>query len=131
MTNTIGDRSFIPEGWHTVTPRIVVHGAKQLVEFLAQVFGATGEFQETRPSEVRIGDSVVMVSEAGPRRPMPAFLYVYVSNTDTVYERAREAGALTIEPPFETPYGDHRCMVEDQWGNVWQVATYRKGQNAA
>ena len=131
MTNTISDRSFVPEGWHTITPRIVVQGTKQLVEFLVQVFGATGEFQENRPSEVWIGDSVVMVSDAGARRPMPAFLYVYVVDADAVYERACNAGARTLEPPFETPYGDRRCMVEDQWGNVWQVATYRKAQNAA
>ena len=131
MANTVSDRSFVPEGWHNVTPRIVVQGAKQLVEFLVQVFGATGEFRETRPSEVWIGDSVVMVSEAGARRPMPAFLYVYVANADAVYERACKTGAHTIEPPFETPYGDRRCMVEDRWGNVWQVATYSKGQNAA
>jgi len=84
------------------------------------VFGATGEFRETRPSEVWIGDSVVMVSEAGPRHPMPAFLYVYVGDTDAVYERARDADALTIEPPFETPYGDRRCKP-----NYGRVILYR------
>lgn len=131
MTDSVSDRSFVPEGWHTITPRIVVQGAEQLVEFLARVFSATGEFQETRPSVVKIDDSVVMISEAGIRSPMPTFLYVYVGNSDAVYERALEAGARTIEPPFDTPYGDRRCMVEDRWGNVWQVATHRQGQNAA
>jgi PhnB protein len=131
MTNAVDARGFAPEGWHTITPRILVKDAKPLVEFMAQVFGATGEFQDTRPSEVRIGDSLVMVSEAGPRHAMPAFLYVYVENADTVYERARKAGALTIEPPFDTPYGDRRCMVQDLWGNLWQVATYRTLHDAA
>ena len=131
MTSPVIDRNFAPKGWHTVTPRIVVEGARQFVEFLAQVFSATGEFQETRPSVVWIGDSVVMVSKAGIRGPMPSFLYVYVSDTDAVYERALKAGVRTIESPCDTPYGDRRCMVEDKWGNVWQVATYCKRDNAA
>ena len=125
MTDSSSDRYFVPEGWHSVTPRIVVQGAKQFVEFLTHVFSAAGEFQETRPSELWIGDSVVMVSEAGVRGVMPAFLYVYVSNTEAVYERALKAGVRTIEPPLDTPYGDRRCMVEDQWGNVWQIATFK------
>ena len=131
MTDSNSDRRSVPKGWHSVTPRIVVHGAKEFVEFLRLVFSATGKFQETRPSELWIGDSVVMVSESGVRSPMPAFLYVYVSNTEAAYERALKAGARTIESPFDTPYGDRRCMVEDQWGNVWQVATYSRGHDAA
>jgi len=115
---------FAPEGWHTVTPRIVVRDAKQLVEFLKQVFGASGEYRQARPSEVRIGDSVVMISEAGIRSPMTAFLYVYVNDTDATYQRALDAGARSLEEPFETPYGDRRCMVEDKWGNTWQIATF-------
>src|SRR5262249_34167455 len=66
-----------PEGWRTVTPRIVVHDAKQLVEFLKQVFGAIGEYRQAIPSEVRIGDSVVMISDAGIRSPMTAFLFIW------------------------------------------------------
>jgi uncharacterized glyoxalase superfamily protein PhnB len=131
MTDPHSDPRLVPEGWHSVTPRIVVQGAKQFVEFLTHVFSATGEFQETRPSELWIGDSVVMVSEAGVRSAMPTFLYVYVSNTEAVYERALKAGARTIEPPLDTPYGDRRCMVEDQWGNVWQIATYSRSYSAA
>ena len=114
---------FTPEGWHTVTPRIVVDDASQLVEFVKQVFGATGEYREDRPSEVRIGDSVVMISAAGIRNPMTAFLYVYVNDTDATYQRALQAAAHSVEEPFDTPYGDRRCMVEDKWGNTWQIAT--------
>jgi len=115
---------FTPPGWHTVTPRIVAHDAKQLVEFLQHVFGATGEYRQDRPSEVRIGDSLVMVSDADVRSPMTAFLYVYVDDTDATYRRALEAGARSLEEPSEMPYGDRRCMVEDRWGNTWQIATY-------
>jgi PhnB protein len=112
-----------PEGWPTVTPRIVVDGAEQLVAFIKQVFGATGEYQSARTAELRIGDSVIMVSDAGARHPMTAFLYVYVRDTDAAYRLAINAGARSIEAPFDTPYGDRRCMVEDAWGNTWQMAT--------
>jgi uncharacterized glyoxalase superfamily protein PhnB len=61
---------FAPKDRHTITPRIVVHDAKQLVEFLKQVFSAAGEYRQDLPSEVRIGDSVIMISGAGIRGPM-------------------------------------------------------------
>ena len=112
-----------PEGWNTITPRIVVQDAKGFVEFLRQVFDATGDYLETRPSVIRIGDSLLMISEPTPRNTMTAFLYVYVDDADAVYRRAVDAGARTIEEPVDTPYGDRRCMVEDQWGNTWQIAT--------
>jgi uncharacterized glyoxalase superfamily protein PhnB len=66
-----------------------------------------------------------MISEAGPREARSGFLYVYVDDVDAVYRRALERGATSVEEPFETPYGDRRCMVEDRWDNAWQFATYR------
>jgi PhnB protein len=125
MEGTTGRRPSLPAGWHTVTPRIVSHDAERLVEFLQNVFGATGEYRQAAPSVVTIGDSVVMISAAGDRRPMPAFLYVYVDDTDATYRRALDAGARSLEAPSDMPYGDRRCMVEDRWGNIWQIATYR------
>lgn len=124
MKETTNRSHFAPEGWHTVTPRIVVHDAKQLVEFLKQVFGATGEYRPDLPSVIKIGDSVVMISDAGIRSPMTAFLYVYVNHTDATYQRALDAGARSLEEPSDMPYGDRRCMVEDKWGNTWQIATH-------
>lgn len=118
-----------PEEWHSVTPRIVVNDARRLVEFLHQVFNATGEYRENVPSEVRIGDSLIMITDAGIRRPMTAFLYVYVDDTDTAYRRALAAGARSLEEPTMTPYGDRRSMVEDQWGNTWQIATKWRSQH--
>ncbi len=124
MKGTINHSHFTPEGWHIVTPRIVVHDAEQLVVFLKRVFGAIGEYQQTRPSEVRIGDSIIMISDAGIRSTMNAFLYVYVDDTDATYLRAIDAGARSIEEPSDVPYGDRRCMIEDKWGNTWQIATH-------
>jgi hypothetical protein len=71
MKDSVTDRRFTPDGWHTVTPRIVVEDARRFIGFLVQVFGVTGEFQETRPSVVWLGDSAIMVSDTGVRRPMP------------------------------------------------------------
>jgi PhnB protein len=112
-----------PDGWHNITPRIVVQDAAALVAFLKLVFGATGEYCEDRPSQIAIGDSIVMVSGAGEREVFPAFLYVYVEDADAVYQRALRAGAVSLEEVWDTPYGDRRGMMKDPWGNVWQVAT--------
>jgi PhnB protein len=118
--------NFQPAGWHTVTPRIIVHGAERLVEFVKHVFGATGQYHPQAPAELQLGDSIIMISDAGVRDPMPACLYVYVESADTTWQRAIEAGAQSIEPPLNTPYGDRRGMVKDPWGNIWQIATRRQ-----
>ena len=123
MAQIADDPSFQPAGWHTVTPRIIVPGAERLVEFLKSVFRATGEYRPETPTEVRIGDSIVMVSDAGVRSSMAACLYVYVENVDVTWQRALQAGAQSLEPPTNMPYGDRRGMVRDHWGNTWQIAT--------
>jgi PhnB protein len=113
----------IPRGWHSVTPRIVVEDPATEVEFLRRVFGATGDLHRDMPSVIRIGDSLIMVSAAGPRDAFPAFLHVYVDDSDGTYQRALEAGAASLEAPRDTPYGDRRGMVRDPCGNIWQIAT--------
>lgn len=116
----------LPDGWHSLTPRIVTDDVGGLVEFLRQAFGATGEVHADRPAVMRIGDSMIMVSRIGPRTAMPAFLYVYLDDADAAYLRALEAGARSLEEPIDTPYGDRRGMVEDRWGNIWQIATFKQ-----
>jgi RimJ/RimL family protein N-acetyltransferase/uncharacterized glyoxalase superfamily protein PhnB len=115
----------IPRGWHSVTPRLVVSDAARLVDFLRQAYGATGDVRTESPSMILIGDSLVMVSTVGPRDAMPAFLYLYVDDIDATYGRALKAGAVSIEEPQDTPYGDRRGMVKDPCGNIWQIATHR------
>ena len=120
------DAAPLPDGWHDVTARIVVDDVAGLVEFLRRGFAATGDVHPERPAVLRIGDSVVMISSAGPRKSMPAFLYVYVDDADATYRRVIDAGARSLETPADMPYGDRRAMVEDAWGNVWQIATFPK-----
>jgi PhnB protein len=123
MSNMV---KFQPDGRHTVTPRIVVRNPESLIKFLNAVFHAQGEFRAGLPAEMRIGDSVVMVSgDDGLRDPMPAFLYVYVDDTDSTYRRAIAADATSLEEPADMPYGDRRAMVRDAWGNTWQIATHK------
>ena len=111
-----------PEGYRTVTPRLVVEDLDATVAFLRAAFGATGEIHPGRPVELRLGDSTLLVGQAGERDRFPAFLYIYVDDADATYARAVEAGATSVEVPVDTPYGDRRAMVRDPAGNVFQVA---------
>jgi uncharacterized glyoxalase superfamily protein PhnB len=118
-------RRFAPEGWPILTPRLFAHDPERLVGFIKRVFTASGDIHGDRPAELRIGDSVILVSDASARRPAGAFLYVCVEDADATYQRALASGARPIEPPSDMPYGDRRAMVEDDWGNTWQIATHR------
>jgi len=104
---------------------MVVDDQPAAVAFLRTVFKADGDVEPDRPTEVRIGDSLLMVSASGEREAFPAFLYVYVDDVDATYQRAMNAGAVTIEAPIDTPYGDYRAMVNDPFGNVYQIASRR------
>jgi uncharacterized glyoxalase superfamily protein PhnB len=111
-----------PPGWHTVVPRIVAPDPEGLVRFLQRVFEARGDFSLDAPAEMWVGDSVMLISGPAVRTPMPSFLYVYVEDVDAVHGRALAEGAISLEEPRDLPYGDRRAMVEDPWGNLWQVA---------
>ncbi|MBI1896100.1 MAG: VOC family protein [Acidobacteria bacterium] len=122
----------IPEGHYTVTPYLTVPGVARLIDFLKQVFGAE-EIHErmSRPdgavmhAEVKIGDSPIMLGEpAGAFDAMPATLYVYVEDTDTVYRKALEAGATSLMQPSDQFYGDRNAGFSDPAGNRWFVATH-------
>jgi uncharacterized glyoxalase superfamily protein PhnB len=88
------------------------------------VLGAQAEVQADQPTEVVVGDSIVMVSDGGGvRPPHPAFLYVYVDDVDAAYARGLEQGVTeVVEEPSDQPYGDRRATVIDPQGNTWQLA---------
>jgi len=116
----------IPEGYHSITPRLFAPDADALVEFLKEGFGAVERPRVGKgsPAEMVIGDSIVIVSASGVRTALPAFLYLYVPDTDAVYRAALKAGAKSLEPPVNMHYGDLRAMIEDPQGNTWQIATH-------
>lgn len=120
----------IPEGFHTVTPYLCVKGAAELVEFVKDVFGATELVRSIGSAggmhaEVKIGDSMIMIG-GYPAMPEenPAAIYLYVDNVDELYERALKAGATSITPPQDQPYGDRNAGVKDPFGNVWYIAKH-------
>jgi uncharacterized glyoxalase superfamily protein PhnB len=115
---------YSPAGWPTVIPRIAVDDPKALVDFMREVFTASGDYHPSRPSELRIDDSLIMVGSTIEREATLAFLYVYVRDADAVYRRAVELGAESLEEPQDMPYGDRRAMIRDPWGNRWQIATH-------
>ena len=112
------------KGWQTVVPRLFATDAKALVSFIQEVFAAEGDYQQERPTELRIGDSMIMVSAAKARGNYPACLYVYVNNLETTFARALTQNAVAIEKPLLTPYGDKRAAIKDSWGNMWQIAEH-------
>jgi uncharacterized glyoxalase superfamily protein PhnB len=123
----------IPEGYHTITPYLIVESAAKLIDFLKQAFDAQELHRMARPdggimhAEVRIGDSRIMMGEAtGEWKPMPGSLYVYVNDTDTVYKRALQAGATSLMEPADQFYGDRNGGVKDPVGNMWWIATHKE-----
>ncbi len=121
----------IPDGFHAVMPYLVVNGAPGLIEFLKKTFGAQETERMNRPdgtiahAEVKIGDSMVMLSDATPEyKPIPSMLYMYVRETDAVYDRALRAGASSLMAPADQFYGDRNAMVKDPSGNTWCIATH-------
>ncbi|MGF1471462.1 MAG: VOC family protein [Rubrobacteraceae bacterium] len=118
----------IPEGFHTVTPYLLVPNADGLVRFMSAAFGAVEIFRASGAGggvhvEVRIGDSMVMIGGLPNTEPQPAAIFLYVENVDEVYDRALEAGATSIEAPADRPEGDRRAGVTDPFGNSWFIAT--------
>ena len=124
----------IPDGYHSVTPYLVVPGVAQLLDFLKQAFAAQEVHSSMmRPdgtimhAEVRVGYSVVMMGEPmGEFTPRPGSLYVYVSDTDAVYKRALHAGATSLTEPADQFYGDRNAGVQDPVGNRWWMATHQE-----
>ena len=118
-----------PEGYHTVTPYLVVKDVESLITFLKEAFDAEetervpGPDGTTRHAEVRIGDSVVMMGTARENPPMPGMLYVYTEDVDTAYSRALKAGGESIAQPENQFYGDRTGGIKDSQGNIWYIAT--------
>jgi PhnB protein len=123
----------IPDGYHTVTPYLTITDAPHLIEFLQQAFAAEELHRTTHAdgtimnAEIKIGDSVVMVSEArGEWQPMPGAIYLYVKDTDETYQRALQAGATSLMEPGDQFYGDRSAGVKDRCGNHWWIATHQE-----
>ena len=129
----------IPDGYHSVTPYLVVTGAADAIEFYKKVFGATEVIRFPSPggrighAEIRIGDSTVMLADDNPNMGYkgpkafggsPISLLVYVPDVDKTVDRAVAAGAKLTRPVADQFYGDRTGGVEDPFGHHWYVATH-------
>ncbi|HEX6024951.1 MAG TPA: VOC family protein [Solirubrobacter sp.] len=128
----------IPEGFHSVTPCLAVDGGLEALSFYERAFGAEvlrklvlgGKLMH---SELRIGDSIVCVSDPFPEygsvapsadEPVPVALMIYTEDVDALYARAVEAGARSVTEPNDTFHGDRASSVRDPFGHRWMLVTH-------
>jgi len=136
MTSTVKP---IPEGYHSVTPYLIVKGAAKAIEFYKQAFGATERTRMAQPdgrighAEIQIGDSTIMLADEFPERNIrgpeslggtPVMIHLYIEDIDTVAKRAVAAGAKEIRPVQDQFYGDRSGMFADPFGHQWNIATH-------
>src|SRR5476651_2455877 len=120
----------IPEGYHTVTPYLVVANAAALIEFAQKAFNATEVHRIRRPdgslahAEIKIGDSRVMLADASAHwKAMPSALFLYFADCDAMFKSAVAAGAAPVMQPADQHHGDRMGGVLDTNGNYWWIAT--------
>jgi PhnB protein len=121
--------SHVPEGLHAVTPFLQVQGVDDLLAFARDAFGAETVGRHADPEGVvrhavmKVEGSAIELGEAHGQFPkIPAMLYVYVDDVDRSYARALAAGAESMRPPADQPYGHRTAALKDAWGNQWYVA---------
>ncbi|MGH7506605.1 MAG: VOC family protein [Longimicrobiales bacterium] len=129
----------IPEGFHTLTPYLILRDAAKAIEFYRKAFDATEVSRHAdddgriRHAEIRIGDSMVMLTEEASEWPewkspesrggTPVHLYAYVEDADAMFARAIAAGATELLPIKDQPYGDRSGGVTDPFGHIWYIST--------
>ena len=133
--------SYIPQGYNSVTPYLIIKGAAQAIEYYKKVFGATEVFRMDGPdgkvghAELQIGNSRVMLADENPNMGeghssaariggSPVSLYLYIPDVDRVVERAVAEGAKIIKPIQDQFYGDRSGFIRDPFGHFWGIATH-------
>lgn len=133
--------SYIPEGFNTITPYLVIKGAAQAIEYYKKVFGAKEVFRMNGPdgkvghAELQVGNSRFMLADENPQMgeghtsassigASPVSLYIYLPDVDRVIERAVAEGAKLMKEPQDQFYGDRSGFIRDPFGHFWGVATH-------
>jgi PhnB protein len=128
----LGEKPFKPESVQSVQVYLHAHGAASLIEFLRRAFGAEEDLGRAVSPEgliwhstIRIGNSQFEMSDAmGPYQFMPSTFYLYVDDADAWYRRAMDAGASSVKPLVDQPYGDRVGCVKDPAGNLWYLSMH-------
>jgi PhnB protein len=135
----------IPEGYHSVTPYLIVKGAAKAIDYYKKVFGATEIMRIPAPNggvmhaEIKIGDSVIMLADeqqGNNRSPesfggSPVSLMVYVEDVDKTFKQAVSSGAKEVRAVQDQFYGDRSGNLVDPFGHVWTVATHKEDVSEA
>ena len=130
----------IPEGYHSVTPYLVIKGAAEALEFYKTAFGATELFRMEHEgkighAEIKICDSPIMLADEHPGEGhvspttlggSPVGIMIYVEDADTIYNQAIAAGGKEVKPLQDQFYGDRSGTLTDPFGHVWTVATHKE-----
>jgi PhnB protein len=129
----------IPDGFHSVTPYLIIKGAAAAIDFYKRAFGATELMRMPSPdgrighAEIKIGDSAIMLADEHPqmgyRSPQTlggsaVSMMVYVDRVDDVFKKAVEMGAKELQPVQDQFYGDRSGTLQDPFGHTWTVATH-------
>lgn len=130
----------IPEGYHSLTPYLIVDGGADALEYYKKAFGATELFRMEHEgkighAEMKIGDSPFMLSDGhkemgyqGPKAfgGTPVMLMIYVDDCDAIFKQALEAGGTEVKPLQDQFYGDRSGTLTDPFGHIWTVATHKE-----
>jgi PhnB protein len=127
----------IPDGFHSITPYLVIKGADRAIEYYKKAFGATEILRMEGPdgkvghAELKIGDSIFMLGEEMPqtgyRSPQggsPVGLMLYVNDVDHVFKQAVSAGGRVDKEIKDQFYGDRNGSLYDPFGHLWTIATH-------
>jgi PhnB protein len=130
----------IPDGYHTLTPYLIIKGAAVAIEFYKKAFGAQEQFRMPGPdgktighANIVIGDSIVMLADEAPQmiafspstlKGTPVTMVLYVEDADTVFKRAVDAGATVRQPLEDKFYGDRAGTIVDPFGHIWTIMTH-------
>ena len=130
----------IPDGYHSVTPYLIINGAADAIDFYKKAFGATELFRmdhegKVGHAEIKIGDSPIMLADEAPQMGYlgpkaiggsPVSIMIYVEDVDTIYNQAIKAGGEELKPLTDQFYGDRSGTLKDPFGHVWHVATHKE-----
>jgi PhnB protein len=136
----MGDVKPIPEGYHSITPYLIIDGAADALEYYKKAFGATELFRMEHQgkighAEMKIGDSPFMLGDEMPqmgyRGPKalggsPVGIMIYVDDCDTIFNQAIAAGGTEVKPLQDQFYGDRSGTITDPFGHVWHISTHKE-----
>lgn len=138
MTNTV---KYIPDGYHSITPYLIVKNAAKALDFYKTVFGSKEVMRMADPngnikhSEITIGNSKIMLADESPEvnalSPQtvggsPVLIHLYVENVDKCIQRAVDNGSKLTRPIQDQFYGDRIGCITDPFGHIWGIATHTK-----